>query len=376
LIIIYEEYGSLLPGNVQILILESLKNNTIGDTYRVDGVDGDNLSPSYSNPWLMRTMASSWTGLKLKDSNMTTWGDKWAEEFLDLFDRNQTLSEFNSPTYAGVSLYALTLAAKYLGTTDSVIGKNAKRVIQEIWEYESSLWNPNLRNFAGPWDRTYGLDMNNYVAIMSLWIWSFVGKESAYKNTSPIWNLAHADDFEFAPVAAVLADYHKTLVSNSSISRLSSFTGEHTYNGNAYAPPADQEQRNVTSWLSANLTIGAQSFNLDGAGGYSKDINSWSPAVVQWLRPDESVGFFSLYTGEKAMQVDIGPNSLNLSYPLGTSSSTFTFHFSSNPLGETRDITGLKDIYGMDVEVIGGTVSPDPSIAFCGLKRGDCDIIQ
>lgn len=376
MIIIYEEYGSLLPGHVQHLILESLKNSTIGDTYRVNNVDGDNLSPSYSNPWLMRTMASSWTGRKLKDSNMTTWGDKWAEEFLELFDRNQTLSEFNSPTYAGVSLYALTLAAKYLGTTDSVIGKNAKRVIQEIWEYESLLWNPNLRNFAGPWDRTYGLDMNNYVTIMSLWIWSFVGKEIVYKNTSPIWSMAHADDFEFAPVAAVLADYHKTLVPTSSISRLSSFIGEHTYNGNAYAPPADQEQRNITSWLSENLTIGAESFSQDAPGGYSKDNTSWSPAVVQWLRPDESVGYFRLYTGEKAMQADVGPNSLNLSYPLGNSSSTFTFHLSSNPLGEARDITSLEDIYGVNVEFIGGTVSPNPSIAFCGLVGGDCEVIQ
>lgn len=358
------------------MILESLKNNTIGDTYRVNNVDGDNLSPSYSNPWLMRTMTSSWTGRKLKDSNMTTWGDKWAEEFLELFDRNKTLSEFNSPTYAGVSLYALTLAAKYLGATDSVIGENAKRVIQEIWDYESLLWNPNLRNFAGPWDRTYGFDMNNYVAIMSIWIWSFVGKESTYKNTSPIWTMAHADDFEFAPVAAVLADYHKTLVSTSTISRLSSFTGEHTYHGHAYAPPADQEQRNITSWLSANLTIGAESFSQDAPGGYSKDNTSWSPAVVQWLRSDESVGYFSLYTGEKAMQADVGPDSLNLSYPLGNSSTAFTFHLSSNPLGEARDITGLEDICGVNVEVIGGTVSPKPSVAFCGLVGGDCDIIQ
>lgn len=376
MIIIYEEYRNLLPENVQDLILESLKNNTIGDTYRVNSVDGDNLSPSYSNPWLMRTMTSSWVGHKLNDSNMTTWGDKWAEQFLELFDRNGTLSEFNSPTYAGVSLHALTLAAKYLGNTDSVIGTNAARVIQEIWEYESSLWNPNLRNFAGPWDRTYGLDMNNYVAIISLWIWSFVGKENVYKNTSPVWTFTHADDFEFAPVAAVLSDFHKSLVSKSAISHLTSFPGEHTYNGNAYAPPADWEQRNVTSWLSANITIGAQSFNLDGAGGYSKDTASWSPAVVQWLRPDESVGYFSLYTKETAMQVDVGPNSLNLSYPEGTSSSTFTFHVPTNPLGEARDITSLKEIYGIDVEVIGGTVSADPSIAFCGLKGGDCDVIQ
>ena len=41
--VIYEEFGSLLPNDVQDLILESMYNNTIGDSYRVGGVDDDNL---------------------------------------------------------------------------------------------------------------------------------------------------------------------------------------------------------------------------------------------------------------------------------------------------------------------------------------------
>lgn len=41
--IIYEEYSHMLPHDVQELILESMYNNTIGDSYRVGGVDDDNL---------------------------------------------------------------------------------------------------------------------------------------------------------------------------------------------------------------------------------------------------------------------------------------------------------------------------------------------
>jgi hypothetical protein len=85
LILVYEEFGSLLPADVQHLILESLYNNTIGDSYRVGGVDDDNLYPAYSNAWLMRTVVSSWTGLKLNDANMTAAGDRSAREFLELF---------------------------------------------------------------------------------------------------------------------------------------------------------------------------------------------------------------------------------------------------------------------------------------------------
>ena len=31
-------------------MLESLRNSTIGESYRVGGLNGDNLYPSYTNP--------------------------------------------------------------------------------------------------------------------------------------------------------------------------------------------------------------------------------------------------------------------------------------------------------------------------------------
>lgn len=43
LMVVYEEFRHLLPNDVQDLILESMYNNTIGDSYRVGGVDDDNL---------------------------------------------------------------------------------------------------------------------------------------------------------------------------------------------------------------------------------------------------------------------------------------------------------------------------------------------
>lgn len=376
MIIIYEEFENLLPAHVQDLILESLHNNTVGDGYRVGGVDGDNLYPAYSNAWLMRTVTSSWTGQKLNDSNMTTFGDTWAQEFLDLFDRNNTLSEFNGPTYAGVSLYALTIAAKYLSSTSSVIGQNAERVIQDIWEYESMLWNPNMRNFAGPWDRSYGYDMNNYVAIMSEWIWALIGKDKVWHYSSPIGTMTHADDFELAPVIAVLSEFHKTLLPSTVLSRLGSFMGEHTYSGHTYAPPADYEPRNITTWISANLTIGTDSFNQSVVGGYSEDSTSYSPSVVQWIRPGGSIGYFNLYPTETALKADLAPYALNLTYPLGNATSTFTFVLASNPLGAARDISTLNDVDGLKIEVVGGSVDPVPEVSFCGLVGGTCDIIQ
>lgn len=55
----------------------------------------------------------------------------WAQEAIDLFDRDDTPGEFNSPTYAGVTLMALALA-KFC-PTDSVISKAAPRLMKAIW---------------------------------------------------------------------------------------------------------------------------------------------------------------------------------------------------------------------------------------------------
>jgi hypothetical protein len=374
LIVIYEEFKDILPTDVQELILESMYNNTIGDSYRVGGVDGDNLYPSYSNPSIMRAVASGWTGRKLNDSNMTAAGEMYANEILDLFNLNNTLSEFNSPTYAGVSIYALTLWAKYM-PDDSVMGQNGKRLLQQIWATEMELYNANMKNLAGPWDRAYGYDMTKYVAIISLHMYTLVGKEKGPIGSRP-WAMTHADDYEYAPLIAVLAPFHNSLLPNETVSKLLTFPGEHIYTTSAFSPPTDAFPRNYTTWLSDKLTVGAQSFDEDGVGGPRYDSSQWNPAAVQWLRSDGSVGYFTWYATEAALAADVAPNALNLSYPRGNASSAFSFLVQSNPLGGKRDIASLRDIQDLDITAVSGTVDLQPTISFCGLLGGSCDPIQ
>lgn len=377
----YEEYGHLLPASTRTLILESMYNNTIGDSYRVGGVDGDNLYPAYSNPSLMRAVGSGWTGRKLNDTNMTLAGEAYAQEILDLFDRNNTLSEFNSATYCGVSLFALTLWAKYMPSS-SVMGANGARMISDVWETVGELYNANLRNIAGPWDRSYGFDQNLYVGIMNIYLWSLVGSDRAPGiNTvsrggrTPYWATTHADDFEIAPLLAAVLPYHHTLVPDEVWQKLVAFPGEHTYTTAAYAPPYDLVPRNVTSWLSDNITIGGESFDQSVVGGFSINQNQWNPAVTQWLRSDGTVGWLTWYATQSAVDVDVQPGQLSLTYPKGNDSSIFTFLVVSNPLGQKRDITGWQDVMSLSVNVT-GTVDLTPQISFCGLLGGACDVIN
>ncbi|KAK7178775.1 hypothetical protein DPSP01_013552 [Paraphaeosphaeria sporulosa] len=376
LMVVYEEFRHLLPGDVQELILESMYNNTVGDSYRVGGVDDDNLYPSYSNPAYMRAVASGWTGRKLQDENMTAAGEMYANEVLELFNMNNTLSEFNSPTYAGITIYALTLWAKYM-PSDSVMGREGQRVLGEVWDLLASMYNPNLRNLAGPWDRTYGYDMNKYVGILSVYLWSMIGEEAAFGGykESPFFR-AHADDMEIAPMVAILAPFHNSLVPNSTIQKLASCSGETLISRKAYAPPYDMEPRNITTWVSPNLTIGGESFNQRNLGGAREDRSSWNPGVIQWKRRDDSVGWFNVYPSETAMTIEVAPNSINFTYPNGNASSVFSFIVASNPLGGKRDITSIQDIEDLDIEVSGTVDVGSPSISFCGLVGGTCNIIH
>lgn len=173
-----EEFSHLLNQTTQDLIMDSLYHAAVGDSYRFGHLGpGDNLFPSYTNPAIMRAFASGWVGRRMKESNMTRAGEMYGQEIIDLFNEHNTLAEFNSGTYTGVSLFGLTLWAKYL-PEDSVMAKNGPSMVAHTWRAIAELWHPGLRNIAGPWDRAYGHDMNRYLSLMSLWLWPLIGKEN------------------------------------------------------------------------------------------------------------------------------------------------------------------------------------------------------
>lgn len=248
-----EEFGHLLSNGTKDLVLESLRNATIGDSYRVGGVDDDNLYSSYSNPAIMRAFVSGWTGRQLGDKNMTDAGETYAGEIIDLFNMHQTLSEFNSGTYTGVSLFGLTLWSKYL-PADSVMTENGPKMLRATWDAVAQLWHPGMKNMAGPWDRAYGYDMNKYVSLMALWFWTILGKDKSSLIAKP-QAMSHVADYAWAPLFSILSSFHSSLLPENITCRLSSFRQERTFSAQAYYPPYDLVPRNISTWLSTNLTM-------------------------------------------------------------------------------------------------------------------------
>ncbi|KAF2463202.1 uncharacterized protein BDR25DRAFT_384993 [Lindgomyces ingoldianus] len=372
-ILILEEFPHLIPHEIQEYMLESLYNTSIGDSYRVGGVDDDNLYPAYSNPSIMRAFVTGWTGRRLNESNMTTAGEIYAKEVIDLFTRANTLSEFNSGTYAGVSLFALTLWAKYMPESSSM-GQYGGDMIRKTWATLGSLYNANLKNVAGPWDRSYGYDMNRYLSILALQMWTLVGKKNAPINAKP-YAMGHKDDFAIGPLVAILAPFHNTLIDNETFNSLLTFPGTHTVQTSAFSPPYDTYPRNITAWMSPYLTIGSETFSENVFGGPARSSNSFNPAVVQWARNDGTVGWLTLHAQVMDLIAVAGEKTLNLTYPSGNSTSTFTFLVGTNSRAGKRDVASWADVEGMSVN-ISGTIDPGYVVSFNGLVGGAGETIN
>ena len=126
----------------------------------------------------MRAFVSGWMGRRINDNNMTKAGEDYANDIIELFNKTETLSEFNSGTYTGVSLFGLVLWSTYL-PEDSVMSKMGPVMYRGTWDAVAALWHPGLKNMAGPWDRAYGYDMNRYFSVMALWFWAYLDKEAS-----------------------------------------------------------------------------------------------------------------------------------------------------------------------------------------------------
>lgn len=181
--------------------------------------------------------------------------------------------------------------------------------------------------------------------------------------------MGHKNDFAISPLIAILAPFHNTLVSNTTVSTLTSFPGTHAVNTSAFSPPFDTYPRNITAWISDNLTIGAESFSENVIGGPAKNPSSFNPAVVHWSRKDGSVGWLSLYAQVYALDAATGENFLRLSYPQGNSSNGFSFLVGTNSWDGKRDVASWADVEGIKVNVT-GTVDQNYTVTYNGANGG------
>jgi hypothetical protein len=187
--------------------------------------------------------------------------------------------------------------------------------------------------------------------------------------------MGHKDDFAIGPLIAILAPFHNSLIENTTLSALTTFPGTHSVKTSAFSQPFDTYPRNITAWLSPNLTIGAETFSENVIGGPAKNPNSFNPAVVQWSRNDGSVGFLTLYAQVMELVAVASEKTLNLTYPSGNSTSSFSFLVGTNSRYGKRDVASWADVEGLNIDVE-GTVDLNYTVSFNGLVGGAGETIK
>jgi hypothetical protein len=161
LIIILENYRKLLSPE----LISSIENSLY---LAAKGAFTRNVGAEYTNISIMSSFLLDYVGSLKKDSLLSIAGLKKAEEIFNLYHSNKSFSEFNSPTYYGVSMIGLALWRKYAVHDD--IKKMGMNLENKLWNETVIFYHPNLKNMAGPYFRAYGMDMQQYFSIIGLWI--------------------------------------------------------------------------------------------------------------------------------------------------------------------------------------------------------------
>jgi hypothetical protein len=156
LIVARERYGKLLPPALMKKIDEAL-------VIAAEGAAARNVGPEYTNIALMSAFLMEWVGAKRTRPEIAAKGAEKAKQVAELFNRYQTFTEDNSPTYGGVDAIGLALWRELSPSKES--RRAAVAMEAAFWRDTAQLYHAGLRNLCGPFTRAYGMNMTAYTAI-------------------------------------------------------------------------------------------------------------------------------------------------------------------------------------------------------------------
>jgi hypothetical protein len=265
------EYESLLPLGLVRRIDVALRR-------AIDGSIERSVPASYSNIALMTAFLLDFGAERFGQPAWAAAAERLAAEILERFRANQTFDEYNSPTYYGVDLYALALWRSYAGS--ALLHEGGAEIEAALWRDIAQFYHAGMRNVAGPYDRSYGMDMRRYVACLGMWIWQATGYDRApFPDLDQ--PLEHGWDFAFAPLIALLG----LRVPDDARPHFLSFAGERQIERLIAAEP----RRVATAWVGERVMLGAED-----SGSRHRVNSQFHPATIHWLLADGTTGWIRL----------------------------------------------------------------------------------
>src|SRR5690606_14140648 len=118
---------------------------------------------------LMAAFLQHAVGHRRADATTDAAGLDLMRQVLDAFEERGAFGEYNSPTYYGIDLYALALWRRHGQHADTVARTAAVEIA--LWRDIAAHHHATLQNLAGPYDRSYGMNLRDYAGAVGLWLW-------------------------------------------------------------------------------------------------------------------------------------------------------------------------------------------------------------
>ncbi len=170
-----------------------------------------------------------------------------------------------------------------------------------LWRDIGRFYHADLKNLCGPFDRSYGMDMQKYVALAGAWIAFYVPPEKA-PLLPPSAQPVKSHEFPALPgYALVAAPPPKDVMPH-----LRAFQGKRRLS----RPIGASGVRVATAWLGERIMIGG------GAPPQHRTAtNQAHPATVHWMLPNGDAGWVR-FVCDARVQAAAGENTLHITVRL------------------------------------------------------------
>lgn len=292
-----------------IIILEyhedKLSNSLIDDMkdalfHASEGAYERNERPSYTNIAMMSAFLMEYVGINMGHPHLENAGIMKSWEVYTLFNRFNTFSEYNSPTYYGVDMVALAIW-RDLGPTEEM-QRMGKEMELKLWEEIAEFYHAGLKNMVGPFFRAYDMDMNTSYPIIGM----SIGLALNNLTLAPMKSDQPYTNFEMTNICPMVHLGH-SVPGASVLESFVSFTGPRyleRFVPSAIGPFANDYR--VTAKLSENWMMG-------GVTGKVKENGQFKVGTLHWISSVNDSLAWLLVSGLDYLDVEVSESSMKIS---------------------------------------------------------------
>lgn len=283
----FDENWREFIGTAQIVLLEGCPDRldpALREEMRAalrracEGAHARNVSWKYTNIALMNAYLLAWGGRQFDMADWSRHGVDLAQTIYKEFCRYQAFQEYNSPTYSGTDLYALALWRALPVFPE--MARMGKEMEEGLWRDLARHYHAGLHNLCGPFDRSYGMDMNKYLAKVSIAIALALDRSDPLPDPDKV--LHHDFEMGFAPLMAALGMNMPV----DAAPHFQAFQGSRRFE---LPLEAGLHPRTAQSWLENNFMVGAEQ-----TGGVQNRNDQAHPFTLHWKMPGGGVGWMRM----------------------------------------------------------------------------------